>query len=122
MPAKLPPGKPTELQAALWSVKSDESLAVIHKLSYNTACQPAEEKFRKVGGRARRARCRDGRCVGRALWAGRPLCEQRWQRMLCEPMAAGDWRTWWTLAPRPQVKLNNSKIRATLVDVEVGAG
>jgi hypothetical protein len=37
------------LDLALLQVKSVESLEVVQKLSYNTAVQPLEEKFRKVG-------------------------------------------------------------------------
>lgn len=48
VPAKLPPGKPTEFQAALWSIKSNDTLEVIQKLSYNTAIAPTDDKFRKV--------------------------------------------------------------------------
>ncbi|KAG2452929.1 hypothetical protein HYH02_002268 [Chlamydomonas schloesseri] len=46
--AKLPPAKPTEVEARVQAVKSLETVEMIHKLVYNTAVQPKEEKFRKV--------------------------------------------------------------------------
>lgn len=46
--AKLPPPKPTEVEAALMAVKSMETMELIHKLSYNAACSPNESKFRRV--------------------------------------------------------------------------
>ncbi|PNW87287.1 hypothetical protein CHLRE_02g116650v5 [Chlamydomonas reinhardtii] len=46
--AKLPPAKPTEVEAAVQAIKSLETVEMIHKLVYNTAVQPKEEKFRKV--------------------------------------------------------------------------
>jgi hypothetical protein len=47
--AKLPPPKPSEVEAAVLAVKSPEALELIKKLTYNTVVQPYEEKFRKVG-------------------------------------------------------------------------
>ncbi|GFR46734.1 hypothetical protein Agub_g8357 [Astrephomene gubernaculifera] len=46
--AKLPPSKPSEVEAAVQAVKSVEAVEMIHKLVYNCAVQPKEEKFRKV--------------------------------------------------------------------------
>ncbi|KAG2422910.1 hypothetical protein HXX76_015736 [Chlamydomonas incerta] len=46
--AKLPPAKPTEVEAAVQAIKSLETVEMIHKLVYNTAVQPKDEKFRKV--------------------------------------------------------------------------
>ncbi|PNH08635.1 hypothetical protein TSOC_004788 [Tetrabaena socialis] len=46
--AKLPPPKPTEVEAAVQAVKSLEAVEMIHKLVYNSAVSPKEEKFRKV--------------------------------------------------------------------------
>eukprot|EP01023_Acetabularia_acetabulum_P008263 TRINITY_DN1357_c0_g1_i1.p3 TRINITY_DN1357_c0_g1~~TRINITY_DN1357_c0_g1_i1.p3 ORF type:complete len:185 (-),score=29.26 TRINITY_DN1357_c0_g1_i1:227-781(-) len=48
VPAKLPPARLTSLQSALREVESQRCLEVIRKLSYNTACQPTEDKFRRV--------------------------------------------------------------------------
>eukprot|EP00882_Tetradesmus_deserticola_P001152 GHRQ01001247.1.p2 GENE.GHRQ01001247.1~~GHRQ01001247.1.p2 ORF type:complete len:134 (+),score=65.18 GHRQ01001247.1:139-540(+) len=48
VPAKLPPSKPTEVEAAVQAVKSVEALEVIGKLLYNCAVSPREEKFRRV--------------------------------------------------------------------------
>ncbi|GAB4815029.1 hypothetical protein N2152v2_002075 [Parachlorella kessleri] len=47
VPAKLAT-KRAPLESALLQVKSVESLEVMHKLHYNTAIQPGEDKFRKV--------------------------------------------------------------------------
>ncbi|EFJ42376.1 hypothetical protein VOLCADRAFT_107314 [Volvox carteri f. nagariensis] len=46
--AKLPPPKPSEVEAAVQAVKSMEAVEMIHKLVYNCAVQPKEDKFRKV--------------------------------------------------------------------------
>lgn len=48
VPAKLPPAKPTAIQAALWEVRSQESLEAISKLLRNAAVNPKEEKFRRI--------------------------------------------------------------------------
>lgn len=47
-PAKLPPAKPTEVEAAVQSIKSMDSLEVIGKLLYNCAVSPREEKYRRI--------------------------------------------------------------------------
>lgn len=46
--AKLPPPKPSDVEAAVMQVKSLEALEMVHKLTYNTAVQPHETKFRRV--------------------------------------------------------------------------
>ncbi|GLC46068.1 hypothetical protein PLESTB_001036000 [Pleodorina starrii] len=46
--AKLPPAKPSEVEAAVQAVKSMEAVEMIHKLVYNCAVQPKEDKYRKV--------------------------------------------------------------------------
>ncbi|WIA09770.1 hypothetical protein OEZ85_009148 [Tetradesmus obliquus] len=48
VPAKLPPSKPTEVEAAVQAVKSVETLEVMGKLLYNCAVSPREDKFRRV--------------------------------------------------------------------------
>eukprot|EP00775_Hariotina_reticulata_P002985 gene2985-3268_t len=48
VPAKMPPAKPTEVEAAVQAVKSLEALEVMGKLLYNCAVSPREEKFRRV--------------------------------------------------------------------------
>uniref|UniRef100_A0A061S311 PUB domain-containing protein n=1 Tax=Tetraselmis sp. GSL018 TaxID=582737 RepID=A0A061S311_9CHLO len=47
-PAKLPPPRPSDLEAALRAVCSTDSLTVISTLCRNCAIQPKEDKFRKV--------------------------------------------------------------------------
>jgi hypothetical protein len=44
--AKYPPPKPTEVEAAVAAVKSEQALDVIGKLLYNAAISPREDKFR----------------------------------------------------------------------------
>eukprot|EP00884_Botryococcus_braunii_P017636 jgi/Botrbrau1/4556/Bobra.60_2s0043.1 len=46
--AKLPPPKPTEIQAALWSITSIETLELIVKLIQNIAINPGEQKFKRI--------------------------------------------------------------------------
>ncbi|GLI62667.1 hypothetical protein VaNZ11_005342 [Volvox africanus] len=46
--AKLPPPKPSDVEAAVQAVKSMDAVEMIHKLVYNCAVQPKEDKFRKV--------------------------------------------------------------------------
>ncbi|KXZ50607.1 hypothetical protein GPECTOR_15g290 [Gonium pectorale] len=46
--AKLPPPKPSDVEAAVQAVKSLEAVEMIHKLIYNCTVQPKEEKFRRV--------------------------------------------------------------------------
>ncbi|KIZ03396.1 hypothetical protein MNEG_4567 [Monoraphidium neglectum] len=46
--AKYPPPKPTEVEAAVQAVKSEQALDVIGKLLYNAAISPREEKFRRI--------------------------------------------------------------------------
>lgn len=46
--AKLPPPKPTEVEAAVMAIKSMDTIELIHKLTYNAACSPTESKFRRV--------------------------------------------------------------------------
>ncbi|KAG2496890.1 hypothetical protein HYH03_005289 [Edaphochlamys debaryana] len=46
--AKLPPPKPSDVEAAMLAVKSVEAVEMIHKLVYNAAVQPKEDKFRRV--------------------------------------------------------------------------
>jgi hypothetical protein len=48
VPAKLPPSKPTEVEAAVQAVKSVETLEIMGKLLYNCAVSPREEKYRRV--------------------------------------------------------------------------
>jgi hypothetical protein len=48
VPAKMPPAKPTEVEAAVQAVKSLEALEVMGKLLYNCAVSPREEKFRRI--------------------------------------------------------------------------
>ena len=47
-PAKLPPPKPTAVQAALWKVQDPAALELIAKLLRNAAVNPKEEKFRQI--------------------------------------------------------------------------
>lgn len=46
--AKYPPPKPTEVEAAMQAIKSEQALDVIGKLLYNAAISPREEKFRRI--------------------------------------------------------------------------
>lgn len=48
VPAKLPPPKPSSVQAQLWEIKNPASLEVIAKLLRNVVVQPSEEKFRRI--------------------------------------------------------------------------
>jgi len=48
MPAKLPPAKLSDTEAALKAVATVDSLNIISTLCKNCAVQPKEEKFRKV--------------------------------------------------------------------------
>ena len=48
MPAKLPPARPTAVQAALWEVQSQASLEIVSKLLRNAAVEPNEEKYRRI--------------------------------------------------------------------------
>lgn len=48
VPAKLPPTKPSAVQAALWEIQNTASLEVISKLLRNTAVNPSEEKYRRI--------------------------------------------------------------------------
>jgi hypothetical protein len=43
---KSPPPKPTEVEAAVAAVKSEQALDVIGKLLCNAAISPREDKFR----------------------------------------------------------------------------
>mmetsp|Transcript_22808 Transcript_22808/g.63340 ORF Transcript_22808/g.63340 Transcript_22808/m.63340 type:complete len:175 (-) Transcript_22808:393-917(-) len=47
-PAKLPPSKLSDVEAALRAVTSVESLAIIGTLCRNCAIQPKEEKYRRI--------------------------------------------------------------------------
>lgn len=47
-PAKLPPAQPSELESALWTIPSMESLEVLGKLTYNCVVQPKDDKYRKI--------------------------------------------------------------------------
>jgi hypothetical protein len=48
VPAKLPPGKLTPLQQALFSIGSPECLQVLEKVVYNTAVMPTEVRLRDI--------------------------------------------------------------------------
>lgn len=48
VPAKLPPGNPTAIQAALWSIRNQASLETLEKLLRNAAVSPKEEKYRSI--------------------------------------------------------------------------
>lgn len=46
--AKLPPPKPTEVEAAIAAIKSLDTLEILQKLVYNAAISPKEDKFRRL--------------------------------------------------------------------------
>lgn len=46
--AKYAPPKPTGVQAALYSVESQETLEIIGKLTRNVVINPTEDKYRKI--------------------------------------------------------------------------
>lgn len=48
VPAKLPPSKLSDAEAAAYSVESMESLEIVGKLLYNCAVSPKEEKYRAI--------------------------------------------------------------------------
>ena len=47
-PAKLPPPKPTAVQAALWKVTDPAALEMIAKLLRNAVVNPSDAKFKQI--------------------------------------------------------------------------
>ena len=48
VPAKLPPGRPSAIQEALWQIKNAATLQLIAKLLRNVVVNPTDEKVRRI--------------------------------------------------------------------------
>ncbi|KAK9810341.1 hypothetical protein WJX72_009081 [[Myrmecia] bisecta] len=46
--AKLPPPKPSDMQAVLWSIASMDSLEILGKLTRNVVINPTEDKYKRI--------------------------------------------------------------------------